>query len=238
MRRLYRRLHAARTRDARTRAIVWAMTDAVNIAQLLRDSGFDTPEAARRAREMLEQAAMTHTGKAGLSAAKVEAARALLTSRLLRACCDDCTRIDRAGIGAAREAVRVTPPSCEICGGSNNRRAAIWCVAMLYRRGIRRVVIVGGTGAQRRELEELLGASSRDTGIEIRFVDGTRQSHTGRDALANMRWAQLVVIWASTPLKHSISHLYVAEPPPHLRVLTVTRRSVEALCSEIVRSYT
>ncbi len=158
----------------------------------------------------------------------------MLSSTLLRVCGDACLRIDRASDEKAREPVTVSAPSCEICGGSNTRRAAIECLRMLRRRRIQRVVIVGGTANLRQELDRLIAADD----LEIRWVDGTRASHSSKDALGNKRWAQLVVIWGPTPLRHAVSDLYTEEPLPHLRIITVPRRGIEALCAEIVRCFT
>lgn len=210
------------------------MPDAVNIEQFLRERGFDTPAALVRARALLEGHGLTRAGKQAFVRTKVATAEALLLSELVRVCSDGCLHIDRAGAGRAREAVIVSPQSCEICGGSNNRRALIECVRLLHRRGVSRVVIVGGTETQQHDLQQLL--SSAD--LEIRYVDGTKTSHTQKDAIANASWAQLVVIWAPTPLKHAVSNLYTRDPQPHVRIVTVSRRGIEALCGEIVRSYT
>lgn len=210
------------------------VTDAVNIDEFLREAGFDLPDAHRRAREILESHALTHAGKQGFVSSKVAPAQALLAETLLRICSDSCLAIDRAGAGRARESVRVTVQSCEICGGSNNRRAAIECVRALQHRRITRLVVVGGTPHLWQELRSLL----HGTGLEIRYVDGTKASHTAKDALANTRWAQLIVIWGPTPLRHAISNLYTADPPPTLRVVTITRRSISALCTEVTRSFT
>ncbi len=149
-------------------------------------------------------------------------------------CGDACLRIDRQGDGKAREAVTVSALSCEICGGSNNRRAAIECLRTLRRRRIQRVVIVGGTANLRQELDRLVTGSD----VQLRWVDGTRASRSQKDALADKRWAQLVVIWGPTPLRHAVSDLYTEEPLPHLRIVTVPRRGIEALCAEIVRCFT
>jgi hypothetical protein len=157
----------------------------------------------------------------------------ILASTLLRICGKACLQIDRASEDKAREAVTVSAPSCEICGGSNNRRAAIACLRRLRRYGIRRVVIVGGTANLRQELDRLLAADD----LAIRWVDGLSTSRSSKDALADRRWAQLVVIWGPTPLRHAVSRLYTEEPPADLRIVTVPRRGIEALCAEIVRSY-
>lgn len=211
-----------------------SVTDAINIEQFLRGEGFDTPDALARARAAIEAAGLTHAGKQGISAGKVQRVHETLAAMLLRACSDACVRIDRTGPGRAREAVRVTQPSCEICGGSNNRRGAIEMLRTLRKKHIERVVIVGGTPHQWKEARERFAAAPE---VEVRYVDGTNASHSAKDALANKRWAQLIVVWASTPLKHAVSNHYKDDMPDDVRVVTVNPRGFEAVCAEIVKSY-
>jgi hypothetical protein len=211
------------------------VTDAVNIEGLLRGEGFDTPGALARAREALQAAGLTRAGKRAIAAEKVGRVQELLDATLLRACSQACIDIDRAGPGAAREAVTVSRPSCEVCGGSNNRRAGIAMLRALRRKGVRRVVIVGGTPHLWKEAREQFADAPE---IAVRYVDGTDTSHSGKDALTNKRWAQLIVIWASTPLKHAVSNHYSHEIPDGVRLVTVNPRGFEGLCGEVVKTYT
>jgi hypothetical protein len=210
------------------------VTDAINIDQFLRAQGFDSAEAQRRGREALERGGLTRAGKEAFVASKRAAAERLLSAAFLRACSDACRRIDREGEGRAREMITVAKPSCEVCRGSNNVRAAISCVRVLRRKGIERVVLVGGTPNQHAEMKEFFGG----TGVELRYVDGTQAGHSAKDALANRRWAQLIIVWGPTPLRHAVSDLYSSDPPPNLRIVNVSRRGIEALCSEVERSFT
>ncbi|MBI4497717.1 MAG: hypothetical protein HY689_07465 [Chloroflexi bacterium] len=208
------------------------MSDVLNIEEFLRDEGFDTPEALRRARALLEAHHLTRPGKQGMAASKLPTARALLASALLRVCSEACLHLGLAGPGEPREAVLVANPSCEVCGGSNNRRAAQRLARQLKAGRIYRLLIVGGTPTQHAQLDQLLAPE----GIHLRYVDGATGSHSKRDALPNLQWAHLMVIWGATPLPHKVSHLYTDAPPEHLRIVKVPRRGIEALCEEIVRS--
>ncbi len=223
-----------RRREAHAYRSGGRVDDAVNIEQFLRESGFDTPAAQRRARAELEAGGLTHPGKQAFVATKLDAASDLLRSRLLRVCGESCLSIDRRGAGAAREAVLVTQEHCEICNGSNNRRSAIAFVRALRHRGVSRIVVVGGTPPQWQEMK----AQLQGTGLEMKYVDGTKASHSAKDALAHRRWAQLIVIWGPTPLRHAVSDLYTEEPLPHLRIVPVSRRSSGALYDEVTRSFT
>ncbi len=209
-------------------------TGEIVIEEFLRDEGFDTVAAAARGRAVLEEGGLTRPGKRAFVTGKLESARTALAHGLIKVCGDACRAVDRAGSDRARESVVVTQPACEVCGGSNNRRAAIAARRVLAKRGIQRIVVVGGSPGTREQLaREFAGAD-----VEMKLIDGTSKSLTGKDAIAHEQWAQLVVIWGSTELRHAVSMLYTKEPPPHLRLISVGRRSVEALCNEITRSYT
>jgi len=194
---------------------------------VLRAAGFDTPAAMKRARSALEAAGLTRAGKSGIAPYKRDAAEALLAQS--RVCGKECASL----ADASRTPVVTSGATCEVCGGSNNRRAALAALRDLRANSVRRVLVVGGTVHQHRDIEQLLTAD----GIALQFVDGTRASHSQKDAVANMARADLLVVWGSTPLRHAVSNLYTAEPPPHLRTILVSKRGIEALCREISRSY-
>jgi hypothetical protein len=199
----------------------------VKISDFLRGDGFDSEQAQHEARIALERAGLTRPGKQAFVADKLPRARKVLAARLLRACAG-C----RAGADAgSRLVVEVSQPNCELCGGSNNRRAARRCARALARRGIERVLVVGGTPAQHLELRQLFGES----GVSWRMVDGTRASHSAKEAELNKRWAQVIVVWGPTPLRHSVSELYTEQRYAGLKVVQVPRRGIEALCDELVR---
>jgi hypothetical protein len=205
-----------------------------NIAAFLVEEGFDTPGAAARGRAVLEAAGVTRHGKQAFAANKTAHAREALHSRLVGVCGKACSALVPEHPGVMREAVVVSPAACAVCRGSNNRRAAIECIRALRHRNVRRVVLVGGTANQWREIETLFA----DSGIEFRLVDGMNASASSRDALANKRWAQLAIIWGPTPLRHAVSRQYTEDVPTALRIVTVPRRGIEALCDEVRRSYT
>ncbi len=208
-----------------------SMASAINIEEFLAAFGFDTPAALRRARAQLEARKLTNPRKQAFAAEKRERIEVVLAESLARACspacADELARRDKR----TRESVRVTRAGCEVCAGSNNRAAAAQCVAALLRHGIRKVVIVGGTPSQQRDLATLL----RHGGLSLKFVDGTGQ-HTAKEAELNKRWAQLIVVWAPTPLRHAVSDRYTEERYAGLKVVQVHRRGIEALCSEVVRA--
>lgn len=175
---------------------------------------------------------MTRPGKNAIAAFKLDAATALLANSLVRVCGKECAALAR-GL-PARAAVITSGATCEICGGSNNRRAGLAALRDLRANNVENVLIIGGNRQQHIEIEALFEAG----GVAVNCVVGTQASHSQKDAVANMARADLMIIWGSTELRHAVSKLYTVEPPPHLRVVKMARRSMEALYHEITRSYT
>jgi hypothetical protein len=209
-----------------------------SIEEFLRAQGYNTRDAIARARAVLEAAGLTNARKKGIAAYKLPVAEKALAAKLIRVCGEKCVRLARSRRSEHREPVVVTGATCEICGGSNNRRATIECAMLLKRKKVKRMLVVGGTAPQQHELRSLLEGD----GLALDFVDGTAKSHTRSDAIANMRRNDLVVIWGPTPLRHAVSEHYTnrysRETVPNVRILNVPKRGIEALCAEIVRSYT
>ena len=200
----------------------------VLISDFLRGEGFAGKPAQQRARAILEAGGLTNPRKQSMDAAKLSRARALLEQRVIRICSDGCRSLAAAG----REPLGVDDSTrCQVCEGSNNRRAALLFATELRRHGGSKLLVVGGTPVQHRELQLLLGPA----GVETRCIDGASATPTQKEAWADERWADLVVIWASTPLPHKVSQLYTAEPQGRAP-LTVARRGIEALCTALQTS--
>lgn len=209
-----------------------AQTDSVAIDALLSGLGFDTAAAKKRARAVLETAGLTNPRKQAISIEKQQRAEEAIADALVRVCGDACAALARDASGAGRRPVVVSGVTCEVCGGSNNRRAAIACARVLRAKGIERVLVVGGSPGTRHQLDELLSAG----GLTLEMVDGTVK-HSHKEALQRMNRAEVLVIWGSTELNHAVSELYTQEPPAGLRVIKIGRRGVEALCDELRASF-
>lgn len=201
----------------------WALAT-LNIAQFLVSEGFDTAIARQRARAVLNAAGLTNPRKQGFDDAKLSRIRAALAAAFTRVC-DACWEL---APGAPPPILVSDPNSCAVCKGSNNRRAALRLAHVMRREGARNLLVVGGTPAHHNELRRLLEGS----GIEVRCIDGAARSPSQKEAWSLLQWADITVIWASTPLPHKVSTLFTSESigrPP----LTVARRGIEALCSEV-----
>jgi len=84
--------------------------------------------------------------------------------------------------------------------------------------------------ASRTEMKNLAPA-----GLEFRLIEGELDRPKQR-VQADLRWCDLAVIWGSTPLGHSLSGSYLRRKTSKGPfILRISRRSVEALCQEIVK---
>jgi hypothetical protein len=204
----------------------------IPIARLLTEAGFASPEAQAQARALLEAHGLTNPRKQQIATAKVARARALFAEELSATCGDaDCRRL-AAARWPERAPVVVSATACAICGGSSQRRAAHVLIAALARAGVSRLLLLGGTPTQHTALRAILA----ETGVSLRTVDGSGRAHSAAEAARQLAWAQLMVIWASTPLHHKISTPYTSQAPPELTVITVPRRCVESLCRGIAEA--
>lgn len=196
------------------------------IADLLRDEGFRRSESLLAARASLEAAGLTRPGKQRMASEKLERARDALSLALVRHC--STTECAAAVADDGRQAVEVERAQCSICSGSNNVRALRRMAALCARSGIRRVLVIGGRPPAYTEMQRTLG------NLELRFVDGTSNLPDGADALRDCAWADLLIIWAPTPLPHKVSSLYRAEVCGVPHRVTVHRRGIEALAAGVV----
>lgn len=193
--------------------------------------GFTSNESQSVARHLLEAAGLTNPRKHAMAASKLAAANKLLSEHIALVCGKHCRAVAQAE-DAWRVFVACEPAQCSVCRGSNNRRATIMMTEACLRASVSRILVLGGSGGTLRELQSLL----ENTPIELRCVDGREESPNKKDALADLNWAQLMLIWASTPLPHKVSTSYTDECPRDLRMITVGRRGIEALCGEVVKS--
>ncbi|MGE5595151.1 MAG: hypothetical protein ACM3S1_03840, partial [Hyphomicrobiales bacterium] len=169
--------------------------DPVTIDDFLASEGF-LPEARAAARAVLEEGGITNPRKKNLSREKLARASALLAERVVRVCSDECRAV--AGTRDGMPVLASDAAHCDICAGSGDRRAAGVMAEACERAGLRRLLILGGTATKHRELSSLLEGS----GVELRLVDGVERQRTKKDAIADLRWTELLVVWASTPLPH------------------------------------
>ncbi|NTU85392.1 MAG: hypothetical protein HGA45_39575 [Chloroflexales bacterium] len=208
------------------------MDAVIPIAKLLRDEGFISKEAQAQARALLERYGLTSPRKQNIALSKVERIRAVFADELSRSCGDpDCVQLADAHL-PGQEHIVVPPRHCTICGGSSQRRAARVLKMALERGGITRLIILGGTPPQHTTLRDLFAGDQ----VELRLIDGSTRAHSAAEAALQLAWAQLLIVWAATPLHHKVSVAYTSNAPPSLRLITIARRGVESLCRGIAEA--
>ena len=198
------------------------------IADFLRAEGFVSPASAPAARAVLEEAGLTRPGKTRMADEKLDRARDALTLAVVRHCGDPACVAAAAEDG--RQSVESDKPHCAICSGSNNTRALRRMASACSTAGVRRLLVVGGRPPMWSEMDRTLAGS----GLAMRYVDGTSKLPSGADALRDCAWAELLVVWAPTPLPHKVSNLYRADVCAVPRRVAVHRRGIEALAMEVV----
>jgi hypothetical protein len=190
--------------------------------------GITLAASRERARGALVEAKVINPKKARMSDQKLERAEAVLAERYFRVCgTAACMQVANA---SGREPLLVEPKThCERCGGSDNQRAVEEFLEACRRKGVRRLVVVGGSPAVREELESRLGSQ-----VELRMVDGTER-RTAERARHDLEWGDLVLVWGATELHHKVSEHYTHGPPAlNRKVVHVARRGVTSLLAEAI----
>ncbi len=90
-------------------------------------------------------------------------------------------------------------------------------------------MVVGGSPSVHEELRTLAPAD-----WELRLVVGTER-RTADAARADLRWADLVLIWGSSELDHKVSAHYTSSGSLSQNVALVNRRGVAALLERATR---
>jgi hypothetical protein len=92
-------------------------------------------------------------------------------------------------------------------------------------------VILGGTRAGQREIAAYASSSN----VEFRFVDGTKHGRASQLAAPYSRWADLIVVWANTPINHTVSRTYKGVCSESTKLVYATRTGVAGMFDEVVR---
>jgi len=197
----------------------------IAIEQLLADLGLVGP-TAKEARAVLEAEGLTNPRKQRIALAKTRAVTDAIDRRWQRVCHNCRPR----AVDDGRPVITVPGAVCSMCAGSNNARAVSALIAGCRAAGIRRVVVVGGSPNTRRELAELIAEE-----LELRLVDGVRSSNR-QAAKSDIAWADLIVVLGATQLAHKVSTLYTRDPEARQKLVTTSRRGIEAIADDVTRS--
>ncbi len=197
----------------------------IPIARVLEGLGITNPADQQAAREVLVQAGVisSRPNRANIALNKVGQARDTLWNAFLLHCGSGGCRQKAT---AARSPLLVERSYCRLCGGSNDRAALNDLAEQMGAARIGRILVVGGTETKYREILE-----TSPPGIEWRFVDGQTARHE-RYYRTNRNWAQVIVLWSSTPLGHKVSSHFDGKGDS--RTVTVSRRGITALANGVI----
>jgi len=190
-----------------------------DLDELLGTLGYRGEPAQRSAREALVTAGLTSGKKRRIDAAKVAAVRAALERALTPVCRSTTCAAEAGRRSPIARPVETEANSCAVCGGSENRRAAVRLATSARGHRRPRLVIVGGSPEARTQLVELTRGVA-----ELRLVDGLGRA-TEDHARTDIAWADVVLVWGSTQLDHKVSNHYAKAA----NAITVPRRGVAAL---------
>ena len=118
---------------------------------------------------------------------------------------------------------------CEVSGGSDVQANFHGFVQACLDQEVRKVTIVGGSPAYRKQLKLLAGA--HDDAPKLNLVSGTRRREKRR-AEADMRASDVVVLWGGTELDHSVTSVYTGGAA---RLVRVAHRGIARML-QLVRS--
>ena len=197
----------------------------LSIIQMLKDFGITSPGSQASARSALVEAGTIsgRPNRVNISAEKAGPARSALEAAFLWHCGNgDCRR---AASSSSAPTLLVDRQSCHICGGSGDRSALRRLGKAAAKAGVTRILIVGGTETKWREIR-----SGSPAGLEWRFVDGVK-SRDDRHFRGDRRWAEVIVLWSSTPLDHRVSSHFTGKNDG--RVVTVSRRGIASLADAV-----
>ena len=137
--------------------------------------------------------------------------------------CAACPTVD------SRAVLQVPMHRCEVCEGSDVRREVRAFEDACLLRGLRRITVIGGSPRYRRQLRDFI----TDARLRLRLHPGALR-RTRKQARQDLEGSDLVVIWGSSILDHSVSELYVKSPDDRVRLLRVASRGMTSMMRELV----
>lgn len=153
-----------------------------------------------------------------------ESLEAKLAFHCSNAMCRENLNEQEKQLSEPRALILVERDACEVCGGSTDRRALNEMAAAMSGAGLSRAVVVGGTNPKWARIRQITPRS-----VEWRFVNGLGNANQ-RDAASDLKWGDVILIWAGTPAQHRVTNLYAGP-----RTITVPTTGIAALAREAAR---
>ena len=198
------------------------------ITVFLNSLGISGVEQQAIARAVLEDGGFTRAGRTNMAVHKEPAAEESLEAHLAFHCSDSMCRENlheqERQVSEPRALILVERDACEVCGGSTDRRALNEMAAAMSGAGLSRAVVVGGTNPKWARIRQIAPQS-----VKWRFVNGLGNANQ-RDAASDLKWGDVILIWAGTPAQHRVTNLYAGP-----RTITVPTTGIAALAREAAR---
>ena len=198
------------------------------ITVFLNSLGISGAEQQAIARAVLEDAGFTRPGRTNMAVHKEPDAGEALERRLASHCtnqgCQETLHEQERQIAESRALILVERDACEVCGGSADRRALNEMATAMKGAGLSRAVVVGGTNPKWARIRQIAPRS-----VEWRFVNGLGNANQ-RDAASDLKWGDVILIWAGTPAQHRVTNLYAGP-----RTITVPTTGIASLAREATR---
>ena len=137
----------------------------------------------------------------------------------------DCKQAARV---EERNPLLVDKSQCFYCGGSGDKQALQGLANTMEAEGLSRILVVGGTDNKGQEIRK----KSQTLHVQWRFIDGTK-AKDDRYYRPHRDWADVIIIWSSTPLDHRVSGHFTGRSDD--RVITAERRGISSLCESVIR---
>lgn len=193
----------------------------VSLAELLSERGFEGKNVDM-ALDLLQEQRLTRPGKKRIAASKTDNVVTALNETFIRVCRKGaCTR--RAASDPRKQVRMEDSRYCDICKGQDNRRAVDEMLSAMRCRGVKKLLVVGGSPSTRNEIERLC-----NTSCELRFITD-EDSSADKKIIPQRDWADIVVVWKSTQISHKMTTALRRSP----KVITVTRRGITALADAV-----
>ncbi|MHC4942603.1 MAG: hypothetical protein ACYTG7_06225 [Planctomycetota bacterium] len=208
-----------------------AKADRVPFREILKQYGIAGKSTLKRLRKLLPE----HIARLFNHESLVEEQAAFLREALeqkIPLCCDNptCQALIRARSEGRQGQIRTDIPAhCRICKGSTARRSLEEMAFYCTKAAIKRILVLGGAPATHKEVNNLAPQQ-----LEFRLIAGDVARDRQR-ASADLKWCDIVVLWAGTILGHEVSNQYLKGKKGGVKpVIVAKRRSVEALCAEVI----
>ncbi len=198
--------------------------ESISKVQMLAQIGYGDDLA--RADALLCQHGLTNPRKVNINLSKLDAVTKVIQDNFVLVCSrGDCQKSAKEHNDPKLLALASEPEFCIICRGSRNQSAVDHMIQACQAADIARLCVVGGSPTTRQSFQMLVADR-----ISLRLVPGN-MSRTAQQASADIRWADLVMIWGATQLGHKVSSLYTGKS-----VVSFAKRSIGVLADEVTRA--